>query len=104
MLTTFEEADENVGVVIVGLPASTTFPVPVVATSPKVPLSDRMRPLVPLSTVVVPTVILVAERPLRVQLPPRVQVWPFTVVEELVSPEFGIVATVPRTPAAVLVT
>ena len=60
--------------VIVGLPASTTFPVPVVATSPKVPLSDRMRPLVPLSTVVVPTVILVAERPLRVQLPPRVQV------------------------------
>jgi hypothetical protein len=65
---------------------STTFPDPVVPRLPSVPLlSYKIYPLVPLDTVVVPTVIPVA---VTVQLPPKVQVCPFTVVEALVRSEF----------------
>ena len=50
--------------------------------------------------VVVPTAIPVADA-VTVQLEPRVQVCPFTVVLEFVRPAFGIVATLPRTPPEV---
>jgi hypothetical protein len=83
--------DVIVGLAIEGEEASTTLPVPVTPFSPNTPpLSYSMSPDVPLVIVVVPTARLVAAA-VTVQGDPRVQVCPFTVVEEFSNPEFGIV-------------
>ena len=71
------------GVTKVGLVARTTLPLPVVASSPKTPeLLYSIRPLVPLEMVVVPTTSEEATA-VTVQVLPRVQVWPLTVVAAL---------------------